>query len=79
MDKMIRDITRTGSSWEYTTIPAQHIRPEPRVCRIHGDGIGDFYTVCQHMYDKIRERYVRASITQAAIRDGVAAANSYRT
>ena len=34
-------------------------------------GIGDFYTVCQHMYDKIRERYVRASITQAAIRDGV--------
>ena len=42
-------------------------------------GISDFHTVCQHLYGKMREPYVRASITQAAIRDGVAAANSYRT
>ena len=42
-------------------------------------GIRDFYTVCGHLYDRLRDPDIRASITQAAIRDGVAAANAYRT
>ena len=41
--------------------------------------ISDYHTLCVHLYGELRDPQVRASITQAAIRDGVSAANAYRT
>ena len=42
-------------------------------------GIRDFHAVCNHLYGKLRDPTVKASVTVTAIRDGVAAANAYRT
>ena len=41
--------------------------------------ISDFHMLCGHLYGELRDSQVRASITQAAIRDGVSAVNAYRT
>ena len=42
-------------------------------------GIRDNYALCSKLYHELRDPTVRASITQSAIRDGVSAANAYRT
>ena len=42
-------------------------------------GIKDCHTLCSKLYHELRDPTVHSSITQTAIRDGVAAANAYRT
>ena len=44
-----------------------------------GAQISDYHTHCGHLYGELRDPQVRASITQAAIRDGVSVANAHRT
>ena len=42
-------------------------------------GIRDYKTLCSKLYHELRDPTIRSTITQSAIRDGVATANAYRT
>ena len=83
MEKEIRAITRPLrygmglDNMDYIFRHVAHVTEYTFTVSIQ-TGIQNFWELCSMLYKEQRDPAVRASVTQAAIRDGVAAANAYR-
>ena len=80
-EKMVRAVTRPHKLWvgKYKAFThSVYVRSVAFTVSMETE-ISDFHMLCGHLYGELRDPQVRASITQATIRDCVSAANAYCT